>query len=363
MNEAPIRPSRTGVAAPLLLAAAMSSACALLSSDPADVGNVHIGNVPENLTRAEAEISDEDLVTATQRLVAVRDLKGLTPEESARVDQLLQAAVTRRIERYRTDGDASDLERLFDLDLPKRLRAMAGVAAAERMLADGRRVDAYKMILEVDEELPRHPARVQAGSVLSRAGLSLIRDDGRYGFFFSYRARGIAALEYLVLNYPGDPACAEAYAALAECYEDQLELDYAIERCEDLLVYHPRSPYSIYSEARLPYLRMRRLGRDDYDRSELLEARREIERWLASHAGHELEEWVLGLQKNCLERLAHGDLIVARHYRRYHADFGTRIHAERALAEATRAAHEEYAAEARALLDAASHEGGEEASP
>ena len=163
----------------------------------------------------------------------------------------------------------------------------------------------------------------------------------------------MAALEYLVLNYPASPHCPEAYFELAQHYERDRDLDEAIARCEDLLVYHPGSRFAVGSEARLPYLRMLRLEEDSYDRRELMEARLEIERWLGLHEGHELEPWMRELRTQIYRRLANSDLIVAKHYSRIRSDFGARIHAERALTESEHRAARERAEQRRAEVSSA----------
>ena len=340
------RGARLARALAVALAAGLA-ACSSLESIRLDRDEI-----PVYLANAEEDIRSGDLESSIEPLVIVWNQDGLTAQERSRTETLLQTAVVDLLEIYRGEGyDSGDLVRIYDLPMPTRLRALAGVLAAEKRLAEGRRVAAYKTILSVDTKLPQHSMRFLAGDVLARAGLSLIEDSGRYNVFFTYRARGIGALEYLVLNYPSDSACPAAYAALAARYEADHELDLAIERREDLLVYHPGSPYAVESEARLPYLRMLRLERDSYDRSEMIEAKREIDRWLARHAGHELEDEVLGYQRQCLASLANSDLIVARHYRRKRSTFGTRIHAERALVEARNAGDETLMREAQALLD------------
>lgn len=305
----------------------------------------------ENLARAEDEIAAGELQAALERLVGVRAVIGLDPDVRARCEGLLVDCARVLLERYAgADFDSDDLLQLYELELPTGLRARAGILAADRMIDEGRRVAAFKQIKEVDEELPNHPERVLGGDVLARAGLSLIRDDRRYYVFFSYRERGREALEYLVLRYPMNAACPEAYAELAKRYEAKGDYDSAIARHEDLLIYHPGSDFSVWSEFSLPRLRLERLRRDDYDRRELTQARDDVARWLVRHAGHELEPEVRALQVEVKRRLVASDLGLARYYDRIHSPFGARIHAERALREAESADLDEDATVARALL-------------
>ena len=183
----------------LVVALALAPGCRSLFSGSSDIDRE---TAYQELDRAEDEIQDGALQDALERLVGVREVEGLDPDVRVRDEDLLEQATNKRIAELDT---AKELEELYDQELPPRLRARAGVLAAERLLAEGRRVSAFKMIKKVDKAVPAHPERVVAGDVVARAGLSLIRDEGRYFLLFRYRTRGIQALEYLVLNYPLDP--------------------------------------------------------------------------------------------------------------------------------------------------------------
>ncbi len=303
------------------------------------------------IERAEQELAAGDLKSALNRLIAVRNIDGLEASVRSRCEEALERSADQLLEGYRTSARSSrDFLELFELELPVRYRALAGVLAAERMIAEERRVSAFKLIKRVDRTLPGHPARALAGDVVGRAGLSLIRDDRRYGLIFRYRSRGVSALEYLVLEYPLDPRCPEAYAELAQHYERTGDLDRAIERHEDLLFYHSLSSEAVLSEAGLPYLRLERLEGDDYDRRELLLARSELGRWLERHSEHELREWVASVALECDRRLTRNDLVLAHYYERIGSPFGTKIHSERALQRAQEAGITDLADAARELL-------------
>ncbi len=332
--------------AALLCAAGLATGCRSLFGGGPDFDPQEAG---AQLDLAEREMQEGVLQQALERLVAVREVDGLDPDTRARDEELLEQATVRRIEEL---DSAEELQELYDQELPARLRARAGVLAAERMLLEDRRVAAFKMIKEVDQELPSHPERVLAGDVLARAGLSLIRDPRRYYLLFRYRTRGIQALEYLVVHYPLDSRCAEAYYVLSETYERMSELDLALERSEDLVVYHPGSGYAPAAEARVPYLRLLRLERVDFDRGQLLRAHEEIQTWLGRHPGHELEPWVRELAARCQERLVKNDLYLAHYYERIETPYGARLHAERALETAGTAGLESERQDAAELLEA-----------
>ncbi|MEW6071126.1 MAG: hypothetical protein AB1726_00845 [Planctomycetota bacterium] len=346
---------------PLLRALVALAAASLL---PGTAGCSSLGEKePAALSAAEREEVARDVEKAAQELAAGKPArvverlgprwrrKGMPPELRNRTEDLLGEAVDRLADPASpAAADKDELRKIYRQELPPRLRARAGVAAAERLLDEGSRIRSYRMIRKVEEALPNHAERERAGDVLARAGLSLIRDARRYWLFRRYDARGVAALEYLVVHYPMEPRCDEAYVELAHHYEADGDLDLAIERTEDMVFYHAESPLAVGEEARLPDLRLRRLERDSYDRSEILLARREIDGWLERHPGHELAGEVRAVQREALRRLAANDLVVARYYERIRSPFGARVHAERALEEANAGGAEREAAAAQALL-------------
>ncbi len=321
--------------------------CVACRSQP--FGKIDRANAREHLDQAEADVSAGDFARALAHLEAVREVRSLDPDLRAREDRLIDVAARGRFEEL-AQAPPGELEELFHSELPERVRARAGILAAQRMLAMDRRISAFRMVKKVDTTLPGHPERVLAGDVLARAGLSLIRDPGRYNLLFHYRPRGVQTLEYLVLHYPLEPRCPEAYFALSELYEKDGELDPAIERTEELLLYHPDSAYAAAASVRLPYLRLCRLQRDDYDRGELLRAHDELESWLAQHPGHELEGWARELERDCEQRLVKNDLSLARYYVKVRAPAGVRLHAARARALALEAGLTAQAEAAQALL-------------
>lgn len=332
--------------APWLLALALAPGPACKSHP---YGEIDRANAGAHLDQAERALQEGRYQEALARLAEVRDVRGLDPDQRVREERLIDEAARRHFGELES-ADAEELEDLFDEPLPDRVRARAGVLAAERMLADDSRISAFRMIKKVDEALPSHPERVLAGDVLARAGLSLIRDDRHYNWILSYRTRGIQTLEYMVVNYPLEPHCPEAYYALSETYENEGNYDQAIERSEDLLLYHPGSAYAPGAAARLPYLRLARLARDDYDRTELMRAHDELARWLELYPEHQLTPWARDLMHECQRRLVESDLALARYYERVDAAEGQRLHARRALTTAEDAGLTAEAAEAGALL-------------
>jgi hypothetical protein len=104
----------------------------------------------------------------------------------------------------------------------------------------------------------------------------------------------------------------------------------------------------------VPHLRLAGIGSPEYDRNELVQARKELEAWLeryaGSDAGRDLERPVRIDLTDCLRRLADSDLGIARFYDRVENDFGTAYHAGRAREEARAAADAKRQARAEALL-------------
>lgn len=338
------------LAAPLLCAGlALSAGCA---STAETVGATEAPGAV--LAWAQTARADGRTQDAVEALAALRTRPGLAPEVLNRTELDLADAVTSRIAELQPVPDSSDdLLELFDIDLPRRLRATAGIAAARGQLREGLRVDAFQTIRKLDLEDPGHSERDAAAETLARAGLSLASDPGSFFLgIFSYRARAPRVLEYLVLTYPAHPSCAEAYDVLASLYEEDGEWDLAIARREELILYHRESPYGVASELKIPELRMRQLKRVDYDRGGLVQARQELSTWLTRHAGDALEPVARGLLLECMGRLAEHDMVVAQFYADVDRPYGAWQHAERALQEAEESGDGELVARVRTFLDA-----------
>ena len=240
---------------------------------------------------------------------------------------------------------------MLELDLPQRLAVDAGVAAARLYLAQGRPFKAYSMLKKVETKYPRHHGKVEAGEILFDAGMQLADDPSSFLGFFEARDDGFEVLEYLVLTYPLERRCDQAFFKLAEMYAEDRYYEIARERHEELLYAHIKSPLAVASEARIPHLRLLGLESPEYDRRELLKARSELELWLQGHPGHELEEEVRFDYADCLARLVASDLGIARFYRRIDTPFGARFHAARALEIAELAENPTLIASAKSLLN------------
>lgn len=291
--------------------------------------------VPHAIERAEADLATGDSARALEWMRAASRSSGLTTEQRETVQSLLEkAADTRMHDLSRPGADPDELADMLDLDLPRQIAVTAGVRAARMMFEAGEPMDAYRLIKKVDTKFPLHHERAQAGDLLFEIGSALAADKSSFLGLFKKTDDAQEVLEYLILYYPWATGCDRAYVTLAQLYEDDHEWELAIDRHEKLVLNHPSSPLRPASQAAVPRLRLRALKSPEYDRSELLQARRELDDWLRTLAGDPTEARVRLDLGDCLRRLSDNDLVVARFYRRVGNAYGSRQHAERALDEA-----------------------------
>ncbi len=336
---------------PFVLAALTLGSCSSINKpidwdkarSPADV-SLRIEQAREDLANGRTE-------RALRKLRGSRDVRGLSTELRDELESLLEEVAERRIgELSGADARPRELADMVELGLPNQLAVAAGVRAARLYLERGREYKAYKLLVDLEDRYPRHHGKIEAGAVLIEAGLALADDPSSFLGLFTGRSDGIQILEYAVLTYPADRRCDEAYFKLAELYEQDRLWALARERHEDLRLWHPDSPFAAISEAMIPRLRLRALKSPEYERRDLLKARYELESWLRSHAGHEIEPDVKLDYADCLGRLVLNDLSVARFYRRIEQYFGARLHAERALADSRAAGNQELIESAEKVL-------------
>ncbi|MCC7012290.1 MAG: hypothetical protein IT454_07005 [Planctomycetes bacterium] len=310
-----------------LLATLALCACSTLGTSSVD----DAGEVPKAVALAREDLAAGRTEQALERMRDARELEGLSIEARDEVELLLERSAEQRIsELSRADADPADLAQLLDYDLPQQLSVAAGLAAARGFAAQDEPYEAFRTLRDLETKFPLHHGRAEAGAILIDVGLRLARSGGGF-WVWTDRADSFAVLEFLVLTYPGEKRCDEAFFELATMYEQDEEYAMAIQRHEELLLAHVESPLSSASQARIPHLRMIAIDSPDYDRRELLRARRELEDWLAKHAGHELEREVQLDYADCLQRLVQSDLGIASFYRRIDRPFGARYHAARAL--------------------------------
>lgn len=283
------------------------------------------------LARAENDLAEGRSEKALEWMQAARDSDVPNALQRNRIQELYERAAASRLEELSTPGsNPRDLDDLLELDVPRQISVTAAVRAAKFHLENDDPLDAFRLIKRLDEKYPLHHERAEAGRVVSQAGFDVLADKSKFLGLFSKRDRAPEVFEYLVLNYPSEPTCANAYAALAEIYQEDLRWELAIERLQDLLLYHPQSEIAPLAEAHIPHLRLISVSSPEYDRRELLVARDELRNWLERHPGHEMEE-VVGIDlADCLLRLHASDMNIARFYLRVENEAGARLHAQRA---------------------------------
>lgn len=335
--------------AALLLACALAGACSstpIWSSyritDPLEV--------PAALERARADLAAGRTQEAYERVLAAREVQGLSVEVRDELERLAETCATRRVEELVAAG--GDPDAFDDLDpkaLPRQLAVEQSLAIARFHVADESPLKALKVLEDLETAFPRHHGRPEASALLIDAGIELVRSDGGW-WLWTDRDDGIQILEFVVLNYPGERRVDEAFYELAGAYEADEEWGLAIQRHEELVVSHVDSPLAVVSQARIPHLRLLWIESPEYDRKDLLRARRELELWLAAHPGQSLEQDVRLDLADCLERLVQSDFGIARFYQKIDQPFGARFHALRARDVARESGSTELVAAAEALL-------------
>lgn len=335
--------------AALLLACALAAGCSSTPiwssyrlSDPLQV--------PAALEAARTDLEAGRTQEAYERVLAAREVQGLSVEVRDELERLAETCAARRVdELIAAGGDPDDFDDLDLKQLPRQLAVTQALAVARYYVADDSPLKALKLLEELETAFPRHYGRTEACALLIDAGIALARSDGGW-WLWTDRDDGVQILEFVVLNYPGERRVDEAFYELAGAYEAEEEWGLAIQRHEELVVSHVDSPLALMSEARIPHLRLVWIESPEYDRKDLLRARKELENWLAAHPGEALASEVRLDLADCLERLVQSDFGVARFYQKVDQPFGARFHALRARDVARESGSAELVAEAEALL-------------
>jgi hypothetical protein len=316
-------------------------------------GEIERADAEHHLQLAEQEIAEGKLDQALERLAAVHEVSGLDPDTRTREERLIEEAARRRFAEL-SDAPASELEALFESELPADVRARAGLLAAQRLADEDHRVKAFRMVKKVDQEIPSHPSACWRATSWRASGCRSSRDPGHYGFFLSYRTRGVQTLEYLVVQYPLEPRCPEAYAALSVV----LRVDRRPRRRDRthrepaaLPIRRARTPSRRRRPAAVPAAEShptRRLRPPELTPAAArvwTTGSPSIRRTSSRRGAHELAS-------ECRLRLVRSDLELAHYYERTETPSGVAPHATRALASAESRRLEAEASEARALLEA-----------
>ncbi len=314
---------------------ALVSACASINA-PISGPKLTAKEVPAEIERARKDREAGRYEKALDRLAKALKARAIPSSVRVDLDRELELVAKERIEQLSgaTEGNPKELVRMLDLGLPAPVAATAGVRAAEIYLKRDKNYKAWTTIKKTETKYPLHHESRAAGAALVQAGLNMASDTWSFLGLFRTRDDGMAALEYLVVTYPTEPRCDEAFAKLAQIYEDQGEWDLAIQRWSELIKWQRGSSLKAQAEARIPRVRLQKIESPEFDRAEILQAQTELKFWLERHPGHEWENAVRADLADAKLRLLLSDEMAARYYRRIRKPVGARLHAERALAQA-----------------------------
>jgi outer membrane protein assembly factor BamD (BamD/ComL family) len=346
--------------APLWLLAAL---CLWLCAGCASIESVFEPSIPDmpskrasaeeverQLGLAEAEFEAGRLREVSERCLRLRQVRNLPSPLRERSEVLLERATEARVAAATR---ARDLRSPSASRLPRRSRAIQTVGRSRLFLAEGRPYRAFTEIRDLEAAHPGHHLQNEAAETVYQAGLDLSQAKRAWIFLFSKRAQAPGVLDYLVLQHPSYPRCDHAYYLLASLHADDRDIELAIDRLSDLLLYHPNSPYSREAELLIPTLRLSDHLRIDHDYAGLVMSERELTAWLgrvASAEQGELAERARAALFETRRRLVEADLEVAQFYRTVRRPEGTTIHAVRARQRAQLIDDAEAAERADALL-------------
>jgi len=271
---------------------------------------------------------------AFELLRATREVRGADPSVRDELEILMIEVAARRLEELAEAERADELLELTELNLPRQVAVRAGLLAARIELTGGDPKAAVKVVRKLDEQFPFHHERTEAGSILWEAGSGMADDDEAWLGILTLRDNGRNALEYLCDHYVRDERWDRAAFEVAELYEDDREWVLAREWYEDLLTFRPSSPLVVASLARIPRMRLMEIESPEYDRTQIEEARDELEHWLSLHSDHPSADEARADYADALRRLVLSDLVIAEFYERNDKPFGARLHLDRAVATA-----------------------------
>jgi tetratricopeptide (TPR) repeat protein len=310
--------------------------------------------VPAAIERARKDLAAGRTESALDWMRAASAAKNLPTDQREEVQRVLEQAAGKRISELSAPGqDPEALADLVDLELPRQLAVEAGLAAARAQIANGNRMDAFRLLRKLDKKFPLHHEKQTAGDLIVEIGLALAKQHKSFLIFYSTDSQAEDVLEYAILEHPWARRGDEAHKVLAELYIHHHDLDLAIDRLEKLVLDHPDSELRPAAQALIPELRLRLLRSPEMDRGTLLKAKEELERWLDTHPPeHELAAHVGVQLGDCLRRLCDSDLSIAGYYVTIDNPFGARFHARRAIEEARDAGDAERMSRAQAMVDA-----------
>lgn len=310
--------------------------------------------VPAAIERAQQDLENGRTESALDWMRAATAAKNLPTDQREKVQRVLEQAADQRIDELSAPGkDPEELADLVDLELPRQISVRAGLAAARAQVANGNRMDAFRLLRKLDKKFPLHHERQAAGDLIVEIGIALSKKHKSFLIFYSTDSQAEDVLEYAILEHPWARRGDEAHMVLAQLYIRHHDLDLAIDRLDKLKLDHPDSELVPQARALIPELRLRLLRSPEMDRGTLLKAEGELKDWLRTYSPeHELAPHVGVLLGDCLRRLCDSDLSIADYYITIENPFGARFHARRAIDEAHEAGDDERANRAQAVVDA-----------
>ncbi len=320
---------------------------------PMPSGRLATAEIEAELALSQRELDAELYTEGARRALLIREARDLEPEQRNRVEELLELGVRGLAE---TATRSSEMERLRPQDLPRRARAIQATAKARLLLDESKPGLAFETLRQFELVHPAHSLRAEAAELVYRAGVQLYESKARTLLIFKKRDRAAGVFDYLVLQHPSFRDADDAYFRLSELHRDARNLPRAIDRLEDLLVFHPDSSHALEAESLIPRLRLANQERYDYDRGNLERARDELLQWLQRHGpggtapAPDLEPTVRAALGACTDSLIRADLATADFYREVERPEGMRLAAARAAEQAARFGHAELEATALAWL-------------
>ncbi len=343
------RPLQTFFRLALLVFLASGCATRYIQRSPDVPSSIGLERVPEAIEKAEAALLENKPQVALDWMRIASVLKGMPGDQRSKVQRLLEISADRFIKTVSDSNESAEiLAEVLDLDLPRQIAVTGAIAGAQKYMDRKAYQEAVLLIQRIDRRFPSHHLRPEAGRMLLEAGLTMTSMKG--GWLDAHRDHGIAALEYVSINYPTTIGGELALQELGRLYEEDQRWELAISRHEELTQNFPNSSLVEDSLARIPHLRLASIESPEYDRKAIINARVDLQRWLDDYAGHPATEQVKFDLRDALIRLSESDLVISDFHKTIKNNFGARFHAERALVEAKLAQDEKRIARAEQIL-------------
>lgn len=306
--------------------------------------------VPAQLEVARELTAEGKTEQALQLLRELRVVPGLSPDLRDEVELETETVARLRLAELEAGTETKPLKKFVDMDLPRQLTVEAAIEEARRYLEAGKDKKVYKTIEKLTRRYPFHHQRAEAGELLYLAADRMSHDRDALLKFMTLRNNGREALEYYCDHFVSGRSWDLACLRIADMYVEDQDWETARQWFEDLLFLRPDSSLRIRAQAEIPHMRLKTITSPEYDRGQILEARRELEYWLSRHDGHALTPRVRRDLRDSIQRLWASDLVVGHFYKRNKKLDGALLHGERALATARELGADNFEAETQRFL-------------